>query len=338
MDIAGRLNVAFLTEDFSQLEPSWDNSLLFAAEFVRRGHRVVFAPEESLRLAGDGCTARWYENRFEGKGRPEDAFAPIGARNLREFDLVMLRIDPPVDAAYLAVTYMLDYAGTLVLNNPSAIRQWSEKIAIFSYDGGIVTTAVVLSVEEGLAFVREHPEIPRWIAKPTNAFGGFGVTAFPADNDEAARTAIGKAGGAQAGMEAAGPNRGRAIEPVMIQEFNARISEGDKRIFLVEGRPVGWVNRVPRQGEYLANIHAGAVTVPFELNEADLRACEHVARTYSAIDLPLICIDVVGDRLSEVNVTCPSGMIQINRAMNRRCEVDVVDCLERRAREAARRV
>lgn len=337
MDASGRLDVAFLTEDFSQLEPSWDNSLLFAAEFARRGHRVAFAPEESLRLSGDGCTARWFENRFAGEGRPEDAFSPLGARNLREFDLVMLRIDPPVDAAYLAVTYMLDYAGTLVLNKPSAIRQWNEKIAIFSYGGGIVATSVVLSIEEGLAFVSEHPGIPRWIAKPTNAFGGFGVSAFPAGDEAAARAAIGKAGGCAAGERPAGAQPGRAIEPVMIQEYNARIPEGDKRIFLVEGRPVGWVNRVPRAGEYLANIHAGAITVPFALNDADRAACDHVARTYSADDLPLICIDVIGDCLSEVNVTCPSGMIQINRAMNRRCEVEVVDCLERRARESSTR-
>ncbi len=330
MDAGGRLDIAFLTEDFSQLEPSWDNSLLFAAEFARRGHRVAFAPEATLSLSGDGCSARWFENRFAGEGRPEDAFKPLGARNLKEFDLVMLRIDPPVDAAYMAVTYMLDYAGTLVLNKPSAIRQWNEKIAIFSYDGGIVTTAVVLSVEEGLAFVRAHPEVPRWIAKPTNAFGGFGVTAFPAGDEAAARAAIAQAG---VGLNTAGSDGGARIEPVMIQQFNERIPEGDKRIFLVEGKPVGWVNRVPRKGEYLANIHAGAITVPFDLNDADRAACEHVARAYSAADLPLICIDVIGDRLSEVNVTCPSGMIQINKAMNRRCEIEVVDCLERRARE-----
>jgi glutathione synthase len=316
-----KLKIAFVTEEFSAIEPSWDNSILFAREFVRRGHDVRFAPKTTLRLSTDGVTARLFSNRFEADRDPRPDFVNAGGMNLRDFDLVMLRIDPPVDATYLAVTYMLDYAGTLVLNRPAAIRQYNEKIAIFSYPEGIVETAVVLSIEEGLAFVRSHPEIRRWIAKPTNAFGGLGVSAFIADDEPGARSAMAKA---------AGERR----EPIMLQRFNERIVDGDKRIFLVEGRPVGWVNRVPKKGDYLANIHAGAVTLPYELDDADRAACAHVARMYPADDLPLICIDVIGDRLSEVNVTCPSGMIQINRAMNRRCETEVVDCLERRARAA----
>lgn len=327
VDDTGRISVGILTEEFGSIEPSWDNSLLFAAEFVRRGHRVAFASERTLRLSSDGsakppvASARFFEGPYEGGGRPAETFVEIGPRGLAEFDLVLLRADPPVDASYLALTYLLDYAGTLVLNRPAAIRRHNEKIGIFSYPEGIVATAVVFSLEEGLAFVRSHSAVARWIAKPVNAFGGIGVSAFDPRDDAGARAAYAAAATA-------------ANEPVMLQAFNDRVAEGDKRIFLLEGRPIGWVNRVPKKGGYLANIHAGAITVPFDLSEADRAACDFVARSYSKDEIPLICIDVIGDRLSEVNVTCPSGMIQINRAMNRRCEVEVVDTLVERARRS----
>lgn len=311
--------MGFITEDFEALEPSWDTSLLFSLEFARRGHRVFFAPERSLRLANEGVTARLFESRYDGTGRPKDAFVETGRRDLRALDLVLLRTDPPVDASYFATTYILERAGTVVLNDPAAIRRYNEKIGIFSFPDRILPTAVVFDEKEGLAFVAEHGEVRRWIAKPTNAFGGMGVAAFDAGDETAALAALaGASGGGK--------------EPVMIQAYNEEIPRGDKRIFLLEGRPIGWVNRVPREGRFLANIHAGAETRPFDLSEADHSICEAVGRAYPAREIPLICIDVIGEKLSEVNVTCPSGMVQINRAMDKRCEVEVVDRLLERAR------
>lgn len=315
-----QLTFGFLTEDFSALDVSWDNSLLFSVELLRRGHRVVFMTWKSLRLDNGGATATFFESRYAGSGRPEEHFSDLGRRSLSELDLCLLRLDPPVDERYLAATYMLEYAGTRVLNDPATIRRYNEKISIFSYPQGIRTTCIVLSEEAALDAILSHARIKRWVAKPTNAFGGIGVESFESRQlDEAVR------------LMRKTSNDWKS--PIVLQEFNERVSEGDKRIFLLEGRPIGWVNRIPKPGQFLANIHAGAITVPFDLSEGDLKICEHIAATFPSRELPLICIDVIGEHLSEINVTCPSGLIQINRAMKKSCELEIIDCLEARARE-----
>ncbi len=316
---AGPKTIGFLTEDFSALDVSWDNSLLFGAEFRRRGHRVLFASWRTMCLANEGLTAIFHESAYVGSGDPLAQFTDPRPLDFRELDLCLLRMDPPVDSRYLVATHMLDRAGTLVLNDPVAIRSYNEKLAIFSYPGGISVSRVVMSEESAMDALRGAPDVRQWIAKPTNAFGGMGVVKFAADDPEQAK-----------GLMRRSSEDWR--EPLMLQEFNERVREGDKRIFLLEGEPIGWVNRIPREGQYLANIHAGAVTVPFELSEADRAACRHVADTFPKDRLPLICIDIIGDHLSEINVTCPSGLIQINRAMDRRCELPIIDYFERRIR------
>ncbi len=314
--------IGLITEDFDTLDTTFDTSLLMAVEARRRGHRVLFCAERTLRLTPAGLVADFFESGYEGEGRPEDHFAPAGTMNFRDLDLALLRTDPPVDSRYLAVTFMLDHAGTLVLNAPAAIRRYNEKIAIFFHPDRILPTFVVLDETAALRTLREHPEITRWIAKPTNAFAGIGVAALDPRAPEAAAAALERTSSGW-------------TEPVMLQQFNERVAEGDKRIFLLDGEPLGWVNRVPKAGHFLANIHAGAVTLPFALSESDRAIVGEVGRAYPADELPLLCIDVIGEKLSEVNVTCPSGLVQINRAMGLKLESRIIDSFERRI--AARR-
>jgi len=243
-------------------------------------------------------------------------------RDLADFDAVLMRRDPPFDQAYLYATWLLDMAerqGARVFNRPQALRDWNEKLAITRFAGFIAPTLV--SGEAGLIreFLAEQGDI---VVKPLNAMGGAGIFRLcPGD-----------------------PNLGAILETVtrhgaetvMAQRYLPEISQGDKRILVIDGEAAPYcLARIPAEGETRGNLAAGGSGVARPLSARDREIAEALGPTLKAAGLLLVGLDVIGDCLTEVNVTSPTCFREITAQTGFNVAGRFMDALERRVREAA---
>ncbi|MCU0529987.1 MAG: glutathione synthase [Cyanobium sp. Prado107] len=218
---------------------------------------------------------------------------------LEAFAHVWMRKDPPVDEAYLYATHLLELAerrGVTVINRPAALRAWNEKLSSLRWSRLMAPTLVASRVDALAAFTAEHREV---VLKPLGGRAGQGVV-----------------------FAAAGtPGLGALLElvtaqqslPVMVQAFLPGVSAGDKRILLVDGEPLGAVNRVPSGDEFRSNLAVGGQPQATELSEAERRICAELAPALRAEGLFFVGIDVIDGRLSEINVTSPTGIREVER-------------------------
>ena len=255
------------------------------------GHRA-WALARPLRLhplravaSGWQVPTPWYE-----EGQAE--LAPLEA-----FAAVWMRKDPPVDEAYLYATHLLEIAerrGVRVINRPGALRAWNEKLGALRFSRWMAPSLVSSRVEQLRAFAADHREV---VLKPLGGRAGQGVVF----------------------ASAATPGLGALLElvtgqeqlPVMVQAFLPGVSAGDKRILLVHGEPLGAVNRVPRGGEFRSNLAVGGSPEASELEEGERRLCAELAPVLQAEGLFFVGIDVIDGRLSEINVTSPTGIREV---------------------------
>jgi glutathione synthase len=218
---------------------------------------------------------------------------------LEEFQAVWMRKDPPVDEAYLYATHLLDLAerrGVRVLNRPAALRAWNEKLGALRFSERMAPTLVSSRVPALRAFTESHGEV---VLKPLGGRAGQGVV-FAA---------------------AATPGLRALLElvtqmetlPVMAQAFLPGVREGDKRILLVDGEPLGAVNRVPTGGEFRSNLAVGGAPEAAGLNDTEREICAELAPVLRAEGLFFVGIDVIDGRLSEINVTSPTGVREVER-------------------------
>jgi glutathione synthase len=219
--------------------------------------------------------------------------------SLDVFAHVWMRKDPPVDEAYLYATHLLELAerhGVKVINRPAALRAWNEKLSALRWSHLMAPTLVSSRVERLAAFSREHGEV---VLKPLGGRAGQGVVFASAATP-----------GLRALLELV---TGMETLPVMVQAFLPGVSAGDKRILLVNGEPLGAVNRVPSGGEFRSNLAVGGSPEPAELSEAERRICAELAPALQAEGLFFVGIDVIDGRLSEINVTSPTGVREVER-------------------------
>jgi glutathione synthase len=210
-----------------------------------------------------------------------------------------MRKDPPVDEAYLYATHLLELAerhGVTVINRPAALRAWNEKLSSLRWSHLMAPTLVASRVAELAAFTAEHGEV---VLKPLGGRAGQGVV-FAA----AATPGLGALLELVTGMESL---------PVMVQAFLPGVSAGDKRILLVNGEPLGAVNRVPSGGEFRSNLAVGGQPEATELTPAERAICAELAPALQAEGLFFVGIDVIDGRLSEINVTSPTGIREVER-------------------------
>lgn len=323
------MRIAIIGDPVPQLKAAMDTTLLVAAECNRRGHEVYYATPQSLILTAEGpeakCKAKW--RRFDYKGLSDgrapqdclgekDGLGETAAADTSAFDVVFMRQDPPVNEHYISVTHILDFSKTPVINNPTDVRSFNEKISVLRLPDYCPASLVSIDPEEIREFVSNFKA--GCVLKPLNLYSGHGVIR----------------------LQTSDPNLGELIETgtegftkyVIIQEFVPDVANGDKRFFLVEGKLMGRMNRVPQPGEWRSNIHLGAQPKPFTPSARDEAILDAVAGLLSRYDLPVVCIDVIGDYLTEINVTSPSGIPEINKIYGEGHERAIVDCLERRAR------
>lgn len=319
----------FLTvmDPLPSVNPATDTTFAILEEAQARGHENLVCGLTELRCEGRRGFARARPATVRRPTADDASHAVLGAAvevAFDDVDVIWMRKDPPVDDAYLSACLLLDRhdrSRTVVLNDPIGLRVAHEKLwALFADDLG-PATMVSSSPHDLVAFVRARG---RGVLKPLHLMGGIGVLAFSAD-DQNLRSAADLL-----------TEDGR--RPALAQEYLPEARHGDKRVIVLDGEPVGAVLRVPRDDEVRANLHAGAAAVRAEVDEHDRRICARLAPHLRELGLYLAGVDVIGGKLTEVNVTSPTGVQQIDRLDARtgadRVIARIVDGAERKARRA----
>ena len=225
-------------------------------------------------------------------------FGPELLLDLSTMDTVLMRQDPPFDMAYITATHMLEHIHpkTLVVNDPASVRNAPEKLLVTHFPELMPPTLVTWDVDAIRGFRATHKDI---IVKPLFGNGGAGV--FRIRHDDPNLNSL---------LEM---HFARSREPLMIQRYEPAVRKGDKRIILVDGVAMGAVNRVPAEGEARSNMHVGGRPEKVELTPRDKEICAAIGPTLKAQGLIFVGIDVIGDYLTEINVTSPTGLQEIAR-------------------------
>jgi glutathione synthase len=309
------LAVAVQMDPIEAIDIDADSTFALMLEAQRRGHLLYHYLPRELTYRHGRVVARARPVRVQ---RVPGEHARTGAAetlDLETLDVVLMRQDPPFNLAYISATHLLDrvHPRTLVVNDPHSVRNAPEKLFVTQFHELMPPTIVTYDLEEIRAFRREHGDI---VVKPIYGNGGAGVFHLrPEDTNlnslvELFRTFLN--------------------EPLMVQAYLPAVRQGDKRIILVDGRPVGAVNRVPAPDETRANLHVGGRAERASLTRRDLEICEIIGPTLEARGLLFVGIDVIGGYLTEINVTSPTGIQEIDRFEGSSLASRVWDAIEAR--------
>lgn len=309
-----KLNIGFIIDPLETLQESMDTTLLMISEANQRGHRAAFCTIDELTVLNNQAYARWTDIHYlSGKTPLLECSGESFQESLARFDAIVMRKDPPFDKTYLAATYLLDYANTLVINNPKGLREANEKLFMLRWPQLTPRTFISKSINEILSFI--HSEQGEWVVKPLDLCGGKNVFRIK-DGDNTNLSALNTV-------------TANDSEYAVVQQFIKNVVNGDKRIFLVDGEPVGWMNRLPPKNDFRANIHLGAKPTTCVINDNDLAIVSTLQPILKELGLAFVCLDVIDGYLTEVNVTSPSGIPEINRVNHKRHEPFLVDYIER---------
>ncbi len=225
-------------------------------------------------------------------------FGPATRIDLGTMDVVLMRQDPPFDMAYITATHMLEHIHpkTLVVNDPASVRDAPEKLLVTHFPELMPPTLITWDTNAIRAFRAEHKDI---IVKPLFGNGGAGVFRIKQDDENLASL-----------LEM---HWARSREPLMIQRYEPAVRRGDKRVILIDGEPLGAINRVPAEGEARSNMHVGGRPEAVDLTPRDREICERIGPYLRERGLLFVGIDVIGDWLTEINVTSPTGIQEVKR-------------------------
>ena len=312
------MKLLFVADPLAGFKTYKDSTYAMMREAARRGHALFAMVAEDLAWRDGRVSGRCQAIRMTG-GEPWFEAGEATWRELADFDAVLMRKDPPFDQGYLTATWLLEMAerqGARVFNRPQALRDWNEKLAIARFPAFIAPTLVSADGALIRAFLVEQGDI---VVKPLDAMGGAGVFRLrPGD-----------------------PNLGSILETVtrygtetvMAQRYLPAIAEGDKRVLLIDGEAVPYcLARVPAQGETRGNLAAGGTGVARPLTDRDREIATTLGPVLKAAGILLAGLDVIGDCLTEVNVTSPTCFQEITQQTG--CDVAAIfmDALERRCR------
>lgn len=291
------LRIAVQMDPIETMIVNHDTSLALMVEAQARGHELWWwAPNDLFYEAGVvKARARRVSVSFDEAGHyqtHEEAIRPAD-----DFDVILVRQDPPFDMGYVSNTYLLELTKALVLNPPLGIRNISEKMSILQFPKLTPTTWVGRDLDALEAFAKRFDQV---VLKVLFLMGGDGVIKLAAsDADFRAKAA--------AFIEAAGR------EPILAQEFMPAVTGGDKRVFVIGGEPFAALKRMPKEGDFRANLHVGGQAVAGELDEADRAIVKAVAPLLEREGIVFAGLDVIAGKLIEINVTSPTLAQELKR-------------------------
>ncbi len=293
------LTVAVQTDHIRTFKIAGDTTFALMLEAGRRGHRLLHYTPDRLALRAGKVTA--YAEPVEKLADEQDshyALGETGLLDLSDCDVVLLRQDPPFDMAYITTTHLLEriHPKTLVVNDPAHVRNAPEKVFVMDYPALMPETLITRDPQIIRDFRNEFGDI---IIKPL--YGNGGAAVFRLREDDENLSAL-----LELFLE-------RFREPFMVQRYLPAVRQGDKRILLIDGEAVGAINRIPAMGDARSNMHVGGKAVPVEMSKRDHEICETLAPELKRRGLLLTGIDVIGDYLTEINVTSPTGIREVKR-------------------------
>jgi glutathione synthase len=319
------VKLAFIIDPIARLDPTHDSSVAMMEAAQLLGHEVWITQANGLSIVEGKAWAKLQrvtltpvtlgENRWIAVqgwfALKEEVFAPI-----ETLDAIFMRTDPPVDTAYLYATYILDYvdpAKTLVLNNPQGIRAANEKIYALQFVGAIPTTIVTQDKAVIRDFLDKHGAV---VLKPLGGKGGEGILFLePGDRNFNSLVEISTL-------------QGRL--PIMVQTYLPDAKLGDKRILMLNGEPIGAVNRVPTGSDFRGNMAVGGRADAVEITDRDRQICTQVGPKLKQDGLYFVGLDVIGGLMTEVNVTSPTGIREIDRLSHLQLGKQVIQWVEQR--------
>src|SRR6478609_33554 len=290
------LKVAFQMDPIDRIDIRGDSTFALLLEAQWRGHDVFYYTPDNLSLRDGRLIALGHSLTVEDKPGDHYRLAHPREEDLSKFDVVHLRQDPPFDMSYITTTHLLEriHPETLVVNDPSNVRNAPEKVFVLDFLDLMPPTLVTRNLDDVKRFRTEYKDI---IIKPLYGNGGSSVFRV-AQGDTNLNSLV---------------ELFQTVfrEPFMVQQYRPEVRAGDKRIILVDGEVVGAINRVPAADETRSNMHVGGVATATELTERDREICARLGPELKRRGLLFTGIDVIGPYLTEINVTSPTGIRQV---------------------------
>jgi len=292
------LKVAFQMDPIGEVNIDADSSFRIALEAQQRGHELFYFSPDMLAYDEGRVTARGHRMTLRREKGNHVDLGSVETVDLADWDVVWLRQDPPFDMGYITTTHILDRlkGQTLVVNDPFWVRNYPEKLLVLDFPELTPPTTIARDLDTIKAFKTKHGDI---ILKPLYGNGGAGV--FRLDQNDRNLSSLHEL------------FTGFSREPLIVQKFLPDVSNGDKRVILVDGEPVGAINRVPAKGETRSNMHVGGRPEKIGLTQRDLEICAAIGPLLKEKGQVFVGIDVIGDYLTEINVTSPTGIQELER-------------------------
>lgn len=313
------MRLLFIVDPLERLGLAGDTSYALMLEAQRREHEVWTCQIEHLGLEHDDPIAEAQLTLVRPAATAAEAFSTEGRMSipLEAFDMVLMRKDPPLDVAYLHATWILEQARgkTLLVNDPRGLRELNEHLAVLRFPELTPPTIVTRSARRLQQFQREQGGAI--VVKPVDGYGGLGI--FVVKDGDPNTSSIFET------------STGAGSRWTVAQRYLPEAADGDKRIVLVAGEPVGAVLRVPPRHEARGNLHVGGRPVKTELDDDDRAIIRAVAPTLAEFGQILVGLDVIGGKLTELNITSPTGIRHIEELEKRNVAAAVLDGLERAA-------
>ena len=317
------MKLAFIIDPIALLDPGHDTSIALIEAAQIMGHQVWIATANQLTVIEGKAWANLQPVTLKpvqlnnGLWQAASDWYQVGGSTLtclEEMDAVWMRIDPPVDTPYLYATYILDLIDpqkTLVVNSPAGLRNANEKVYALQFAAVIPQTIVSQDKTVIENFVAQQKMA---VLKPLGGKGGEGIL-FLQEGDRNFNSLI-------------EISTKQGTEPVMVQQYLPAAQQGDKRIILVEGKPIGAVNRIPAAKEFRGNMAVGGSVAHVDITEREREICQVLAPKLQEDGLYFVGIDVIGGYLTEVNVTSPTGIREIDRLSNVSLGKEVIKWLD----------
>ncbi|MEP6067572.1 MAG: glutathione synthase [Paracoccaceae bacterium] len=292
------MKIAFQMDPIDAVDIEGDTTFRLAEEAQARGHELFYYTPDHLAYQAGRITARGHDLQVQRVQGDHAILGDMREVDLADFDVVWLRQDPPFDMHYITTTHLLDRlkGHALVVNDPFWVRNYAEKLLVLDFLDLTPPTTIARDIDTIRAFKAEHGDV---ILKPLYGNGGAGV--FRLDANDRNLSSLHEL------------FTGFSREPLIVQKFLPDVSNGDKRVLLIDGAPIGAINRVPAPGETRSNMHVGGRPEKIGLSERDQYICDAIGPLLKEKGQVLVGIDVIGDYLTEINVTSPTGIQELER-------------------------
>ncbi|MCB0408368.1 MAG: glutathione synthase [Bdellovibrionales bacterium] len=308
------MKIGFIMDPLTTIRPQKDTSYILMCAALERAHQVFHILQEDISFHKDHVRLQGTEVHL-----PEDISSSLFKCEVKktfsadEMDVLFVRKDPPFDRRYFYTTLLLDFVANSVrvVNPPQVLRDWNEKLCALHFLNWVPQTLISQNLNEITEFIKEFKTA---ILKPLDGFGGRGILKVGSDDSDL-KTKILSITEAES-------------KKIVVNEFIPEAVHGDKRILFVDGNPIGGILRKAKTSGALNNLDQGGVAHPYQLNSKDIQICNQLGEKFKELGLFFVGIDLLGDRLTEINITSPTGLQELMKFENKSFHHQVIQALE----------